>query len=131
MKKHSTVLVLLGIIFIVTVSISLIQCKNPSTAQKPPAADKQGDDPVSANAKQMLKEGKQTFRFETFGDETYWTDALQLNKAITGEKNDGVGAGLSPKAALAAGLKVDMDVIPADVAAAFKAGKVNLHQPLH
>ena len=77
----------------------------------------------------MLAEGKQTFRFETFGDETYWTDALQLNKAIAGEKNGGVGAGLSPKAALAAGLKVDMDVIPADVAAAIKAGKVNLDDP--
>ncbi|MEP6793484.1 MAG: hypothetical protein ABJB16_04105, partial [Saprospiraceae bacterium] len=35
----------------------------------------------------------------------------------------------SPKAALAAGLKVDMDVIPADVAAAIKAGKVNLDDP--
>src|SRR6476646_3703851 len=77
----------------------------------------------------MLEEGRQTFRFETFGDETYWTDALQLNKAIAGEKNGGVGAGLSPKAALAAGLKVDMDVIPADVAAAIKSGKVNLDDP--
>ena len=55
--------------------------------------------------------------------------ALQLDKAIAGEKNGGVGAGLSPKAALAAGLKVDMDVIPADVAAAIKAGKVNLDDP--
>ena len=131
MKKHSIVLVLLGIIFIATISISLIQCTNPSTSQTPAAAaaDKESDDPISANAKQMLAEGKQTFRFETFGDETYWTDALQLNKAIAGEKNGGVGAGLSPKAALAAGLRVDMDVIPSDVAAAIKAGKVNLDDP--
>src|SRR4029077_3641359 len=74
-------------------------------------------------------EGKETFRFETFGDEVYWTDALQLNKAIAGEKHGGVGPGLSPKAALATGLKVDRDVIPADVAAAIKAGKVNLDDP--
>ncbi len=53
----------------------------------------------------MLEEGKQTFRFETFGDEAYWTDALELNKAVTSEKNGGVGEGLSPKAALTAGPK--------------------------
>ena len=40
-----------------------------------------------------------------------------------------MGAGLSPKAALAAGLKVDMDVIPADMAPAIKAGKVDLDDP--
>lgn len=127
MKKHSIVLVLLSLIFIVTISMSFIQCTN-STAQTS-ASKNETDDPIFDNAKQMLAEGKQTFRFETFGDETYRTDALQLNKAIAGEKNGGVGAGLSPKAALAAGLKVDMDVIPADVAAAIKAGKVNLDDP--
>ena len=97
-----------------------------ATAPGKTAAD---DDPIAANAQRMLAEGKQTFRFETFGDEAYWTDALHLNKAIAGAKHGGVGAGLSPKAALAAGLKVDMDVIPADVAAAIKAGKVDLDDP--
>lgn len=127
MKKKSLLLVSLGIIFFI-VSMSLIKCTNSSTVQTS-ATDKESDDPVSANAKNMLEEGKQTFRFETFGDEAYWTNALQLNKAIAGEINGGVGAGLSPNAALAAGLKVDMDVIPADVAAAIKAGKVNLDDP--
>ncbi|MFV8347394.1 hypothetical protein [Flavobacterium sp. ZB4P13] len=127
MKKHPLLLVLLGITFII-VSMVLFQCTNSSTAQTY-ATIKESDDPVLANAKKMLEEGKQTFRFETFGDEAYWTDALQLNKAIAGEKNGGVGPGLSPKAALAAGLKVDMDAIPAEVAAAIKAGKVNLDDP--
>lgn len=127
MKKHPLLLVLLGITFII-VSMVLFQCTNSSTAQAY-VTIKESDDPVLANAKKMLEEGKQTFRFETFGDEAYWTDALQLNKAIAGEKNGGVGPGLSPKAALAAGLKVDMDAIPAEVAAAIKAGKVNLDDP--
>ncbi len=105
-----------------------MQCTNSSTAQTE-KKQKENDDPITSNANKMLEEGKQTFRFETFGDEAYWTDALQLNKAIIGEKNGGVGGGLSPKAALAAGLKVDMDVIPADVAADIKAGKVNLEDP--
>lgn len=127
MKKYPLFLVSLGIAFLI-VSMSLFQCTH-ATNGKESTTVKESDDPVSANARQMLEEGRQTFRFETFGDETYWTDALQLNKAIAGEKNAGVGAGLSPKAALAAGLKVDMDVIPADVAAGIKAGKVNLDDP--
>ena len=117
------------IILIVSVS-QFVQCSNSSNAQnKEPVTDNVKDDPITDNANKMLAEGKQTFRFETFGDEAYWTDALQLNKAILGEKNGGVGGGLSPKAALGAGLKVDMDVIPADVATAIKAGKVNLDDP--
>ena len=129
MKKHSLLLVSVGIaLFIAT--MTLLQCADSTNSQTPTSKNnKESDDPIATNAKQMLEEGKHTFRFETFGDESYWTDALQLNKAILGEKNGGVGAGLSPKAALAAGLKVDMDVIPADVAAAIKAGKVNLDDP--
>lgn len=127
MKKHSLLLISSGIILFI-ISMALIQCANPSNG-KASVSSKESDDAITANANKLLAEGKQTFRFETFGDESYWTDALQLNKAIAGEKNGGVGAGLSPKAALAAGLKVDMDVIPADVAAAIKAGKVNLDDP--
>ena len=127
MKKNPLLIVSLGIASFI-ISMSFIQCTH-STDGNPSATVKENDDPISVNAKQMLEEGKQTFRFETFGDEAYWTDALQLNKAIAGEKNGGVGAGLSPKAALEAGLKVDMDVIPADVATAIKSGKVNLDDP--
>ena len=118
----------IGILVLFVSASQFIQCSNPSSGQIN-NTDKKAEDPVIDNANKMLAEGKQTFRFETFGDESYWTDALQLNKAIAGEKNGGIGAGLSPKAALAAGLKVDMDVIPADVAAAIKAGKVNLDDP--
>lgn len=91
--------------------------------------EKGDDDRVMINAKKLIEEGKQIFRFETFGDEVFWSDALQLDKSIAGEKNGGVGPGLSPKTALSLGIKVDMDVIPADVAAAIKAGKVNLNDP--
>jgi hypothetical protein len=115
------------ILVLVILSSQLIRCT--SNGQTNSNASQPGKDPVVDNANRLLAEGKNTFRFETFGDETYWTDALQLNKAIAGEKNGGVGPGLSPKAALSAGLKVDMEVIPADVAAAIQAGKVNLDDP--
>ncbi len=104
------------------------QCTNPSSTETETITN-ESDDAISDNAKRMLEEGKQIFRFETFGDESYWSTDLQLDKAIAGEKNGGVGAGLSPNAALAAGLKVDMDAIPADVAADIKADKVDLDDP--
>src|SRR5215475_12950459 len=59
------------------------------------------DASIRANADEMLGEGKRTFRFDTFGDEVYWSDALGLDRAIAGAKNGGVGAGVSPKTALA------------------------------
>jgi len=113
----------------------LVQCNNSSNGQasslgsSSSISSQKVVDPIFDNAKKMLDEGRQVFRFETFGDEVYWTDALQLHKSIAGDKNSGVGPGLSPKAALAAGLKVDMEAIPSDVAAAIKAGKVNLDDP--
>jgi hypothetical protein len=41
-------------------------------------------DPVAENAGKMLAEGKQTFRFDTFGDEEFWGDGLKLHQAIEG-----------------------------------------------
>ena len=119
---------IIGMIILIVSISQFIQCTN-STNGQPQKTAVESEDPIMDNANKMLAEGKQTFRFETFGDEAYWSTALQLDKAIAGQKNGGVGAGLSPKAALAAGLKVDMDAIPADVAAAIKAGKVNLDDP--
>ncbi len=64
------------------------------------------------DALQMIKEGRQTFRYDTFGDEEFWGDALQLHRAIAGEKLGGVGPGVSPKTALTVGLKVDAEALP-------------------
>ena len=71
-----------------------------------------------ANAGRLVTEGRQVFRYETFGDEAVWSGVLGLQKLIEGSKLGGVGAGLSPKQALALGLKVDAGAIPPDVAAA-------------
>ena len=74
-------------------------------------------------------EGRKTFRYETFGSEAFWGDTLQLHKAIAGEKNGGVGPGVSPKTALSVGLKVDADALPDALKQQIKAGKVNLDDP--
>ncbi|NUO53025.1 MAG: hypothetical protein HOV80_29615 [Polyangiaceae bacterium] len=86
-------------------------------------------DPLLIESNARLERGRQIFRFDTFGSEVFWGDTIHLNQAIAGEANGGVGPGVSPNAALALGLKVDMDAIPADVAAAVQAGQVNLDDP--
>jgi hypothetical protein len=76
-----------------------------------------------------IEEGRQTFRFDTFGDEAFWGDTLQLHKAIEGAKLGGVGPGISPATALALGLKVDQDALPAALVQQVKQGQVNLMDP--
>jgi hypothetical protein len=87
------------------------------------------DEIIAANKDQLLAEGRKTFRFDTFGDEAFWGDQLRLHLAIAGAKLGGVGPGLSPAQALALGLKVDADAIPPGVAAALRAGRLDLNDP--
>src|SRR5262245_19824920 len=73
-------------------------------------------DPVVEDAIRTILEGRETFRFETFGDEAFWGDKLRLHEAIEGEDLGGVGPGLSPNDALTTiGLKVDVDALPEQV----------------
>src|SRR5262252_8057139 len=78
----------------------------------------------------LVSQGKQTFRFDTFGDQSFWGGMLHLNRAIAGAKNGGVGPGLSPKAALSLGLKVDVHALPKSLQQAIKDEKVNLNDPV-
>jgi hypothetical protein len=83
----------------------------------------QSDRQIDAHAQRTLEEGRRIFRFDTFGSEAFWGDALQMHKAIAGEKNGGVGAGVSPKTALSVGLKVDAEALPAELVAQIKAAR--------
>ena len=87
-------------------------------------------DPRTDNSvKQMMAEGRQTFRHDTFGDEAFWSGVLQLEKAIEGEKLGGVGPGVSPKTALAVGLKVDLKALPRPLVNQLRRSQVNLDDP--
>lgn len=77
----------------------------------------------------MLTEGQEIFRFDTFGSESFWGDKLRLHDAIKGDKNGGVGPGVSPKTALSVGLKVDVDMLPGQLVDDLKDGKVDLDDP--
>lgn len=84
---------------------------------------------ADSNALVLVTQGRQIFRYDTYGDEAFWGDTLQLHRAIQGTKFGGVGPGVSPKTALALGLKVDMNALPASLVQQLKAGKVNLDDP--
>src|SRR5690348_3945898 len=95
---------------------------------QPPRA-KEFDRQINANIEEMMAEGRDIFRNDTFGDEAFWGDLLQLHKAIAGAGAGGVGAGVSPKTALAVGLKVDSDALPNRLIKDLEKGRVNLDDP--
>ena len=77
-----------------------------------PTSQQGFDAEIARHVQTMVDEGRKTFRYDTFGSEGFWGDTLQLHKAIAGERNGGVGPGVSPKTALSVGLKVDSDALP-------------------
>ncbi|HYG66539.1 MAG TPA: hypothetical protein VD838_02735 [Anaeromyxobacteraceae bacterium] len=86
-------------------------------------------DPVARNAADAIDEGRQTFRFDTFGSEAFWGDQLRLHEAIAGAANGGVGDGLNPRAALGVGLKVDAERLPEQVLQQLGRGELDLDDP--
>jgi hypothetical protein len=96
----------------------------------PPSRPEAGlEDSTEGVALRLFRDGRQTFRFDTFGDEAFWGGALRLHQAIEGAALGGVGPGVGPATALAVGLKVDVDALPADLRRAIQQGKVDLESP--
>jgi len=87
------------------------------------------DEEADANVKRMYEEGQRIFRQDTFGSEAFWGDKLQLHRAILGEKQGGVGAGISPKDALKVGLKVDQGAMPKAAIDMVRRMSVDLDKP--
>ena len=106
----------------------LFELSGPSSAGEQPQAAS-GNQPVQAQATQLVDQGRQIFRFDTFGDEQFWGDSLKLHRAVAGAANGGVGPGLSPRAALGIGLKVDVDALPPELQQALQRGEVDLDDP--
>ena len=66
------------------------------------------NDPIAANAGRMVDEGRQTFRYDTFGDQVFWSRILGIHEALKT---------VSPRTALTVGLKVDADALPPGILA--------------
>ena len=78
------------------------------------------DGPDAAQAA-LAAQGRDIFRYDTFGDEAQWTDALGLHEVIA--------AAVDPVTALSVGLKVDAEALPAAVVAGIQEGSVDLKDP--
>ena len=87
------------------------------------------DREILANLDRNFLQGRLTFRHDTFGDESFWGDTLKLHQAIQGERFGGVGGGLTPKAALTLGLKIDVEALPGSLRSDLKNGRVDLDDP--
>jgi hypothetical protein len=90
---------------------------------------KGADAEVRDHAARLVREGRNIFRFDTFGSEAFWGGALRLHETIAGAANGDAGSGLTPRAALSLGLKVDADALPQDLVNAVARGAVNLDDP--
>lgn len=69
----------------------------------------------------LVAQGQQIFRFDTFGDETQWTDALRMHEVIR--------SAVDPVTALSVGLKVDSEALPAAVVQGIQDGSISLTSP--
>ncbi|MCE9660768.1 MAG: c-type cytochrome [Burkholderiales bacterium] len=81
-----------------------------------------GDDgPSAAEQAALESQGKQIFRYDTFGDEAQWTDTLRMHEVIS--------AAVDPVTALSVGLKVDAEALPAAVVQGIQNGSIDLTSP--
>lgn len=108
--------------FLVTLSLVTAVALTQCTRDKDRDKDEE-------NNPALVNEGKNIFRFDTFGDEDFWSGLLHLDKAIAGAGNGGYGVGVSPKTALSVGLKVDAHALPANIVAGISNGSISLDDP--
>ncbi len=69
----------------------------------------------------LVAQGQQIFRFDTFGDEVQWTDNLRMHEVIR--------SAVDPLTALSVGLKVDAEALPAAVVQGIQSGSIDLKSP--
>jgi cytochrome c551/c552 len=100
-------------------AVLLLALAVPGLAQKENRAVRPVDT-IAAHVRSMVNEGRQTFRYETFGDQAFWTGTLQIHRAL---------ATVSPRTALGVGLKVDSEALPQEVLRAIRRRRINLDDP--
>jgi hypothetical protein len=115
--KYLYMIVVMSLLIVTT----LTQCDDDDESSPP--LDKPELDPA------LVAEGEEIFRFDTFGDEAFWTDVLHIDKAILGDANGGFGSGVSPATALGVGLKVDAEALPPSLVTSINSGEVDLNDP--
>lgn len=113
MKRYTALVMIFGVsIVVVAVVFARGAQNNKKKSQFLGSAE--------TNAQQLVSQGQQIFRFDTFGDQAFWGGTLQLHQAINT---------LKPSDALALGLKIDSQALTPAQIAAIRQGKINLNDP--
>jgi hypothetical protein len=104
-----------------TLGLTVAGCHNDHDNSSAPASDgPTASDNLPTSTLGDATAGQAVFRFETFGNERFWTDAVKLQQGF-------VAAGVTPLMALKLGLSVDSDALDAATLAALGAElKTNL-----
>ena len=130
MRRQSLLLVVGGVVFVAALlSTAAFSRDRDQDASRDRRGARDYDEVIDTNGRDLIADGRRIFRFDTFGDEAFWGDQLRLHDAIKGAQAGGVGPGLSPRAALGLGLKVDLDALPSSLVAELRANRVNLDDP--
>lgn len=113
--KHST----LWIVLFLSVGLAIQSCGNGGDDDGNDGGGGGSDGPgITVNPNPHMAgsapSGGRVFRFETFGNEGFWTDAVRLQQGI-------VAANVTPLDALALGVMIDGEAIPASLSAALVA----------
>src|SRR5690348_17267941 len=111
MKKLCALAALAALCFAFTVA-GITEAKQKRSTQLIPGPEE--------TAKELIAQGREIFRFDTFGDEAFWGGQLHLHRAVNN---------LSPRSALSLGLKVDSQALSRSVIEAVEHGRVNLDDP--
>jgi hypothetical protein len=98
-----------GALFLLALSPLAPANERPAASPADPIAV----DPIANNAAQMVAAGRQTFRYDTFGDQVFWSRILGIHQALRQ---------VSPRTALAVGLKVDSEALPPGLLSQLKSG---------
>src|SRR4051812_28136553 len=126
--RHTIAVAIVVVPFTLVIALSSIPHR-VQAQRSGPAAAKPGtfDAVIEQNMGELFRSGGQIFRFDTFGDERFWSGTLKLDQAIGGARFGGVGPGVSPATALAVGPQPGVAHIPPHGLSAVAEKALDLH----
>ncbi len=76
----------LSSVAMIAATLGLSYCSKEKAGEAIPASDGPGGDNPNVHTNGDATKGKDVFRFETFGNEGFWTDAVKLKAGVVAAK---------------------------------------------
>ena len=120
MRRRISVIAMLVAVPALAALVPAVPGTSPVVGPPETVAEPARTDPVATHAVASIDRGRTTFRYNPFGSRLHFTDTLRLNEVL---------AQVTPRQALALGVKVDVDNLPRSVVNALRRGHVDLDDP--